>query len=92
MIQRLITAVSRGQQSHTAPRENLLRVIAKPLGGFGAIDDMHSGMRSHSQTPEKRSDKLKLYEILEDARYCGSDVEYEYDFGEIGRASCRERV
>lgn len=82
MIQRLTAAFHRGRQSHNAPRENLLRIIAKPEGGFGAIDDMHSGMRSHPQTPEKRSDKLKLYEILEDARYRGSDLEYEYDFGD----------
>jgi hypothetical protein len=82
MIQRLTAAFRRGRQSHNAPRENLLRIIAKPQGGFGAIDEMHSGMRSHPQTPEKRSDKLKLYEILEDTRYRGSDLEYEYDFGD----------
>jgi hypothetical protein len=76
MIQRLAAAFRRGafRRGHNAPRENLLRIIAKPQGGFGAIDDMHSGMRSHPQTPKKRSDKLKLYEMLEDARYRGSDL------------------
>jgi hypothetical protein len=82
MIQRFTATFQRGRQSHNAPRENLLRIIAKPLGGFGAVDDMYSGMRSHPQTPEKRNDKLKLYEILEDARYRGRGLEYEYDFGD----------
>jgi hypothetical protein len=82
MIQRLIATLHRGQQAHNAPRENLLRIIARPQVGFGAVDDVYSGMQSHPQTPEKRSDKLKLYEILEDARYRGSGLEYEYDFGD----------
>lgn len=85
MILRMTATFQRGHQSPTAPRANLLRIVAKSqdgVGGFGAVDGMHSGLRSHPRTPEKPSDKLKLYEILEDARYRGNELEYEYDFGD----------
>jgi Plasmid pRiA4b ORF-3-like protein/MYND finger len=85
MIMRLTETYNRSQQSQSAPRQNLLRIIAKSqdqMGGFGAVDSMHSGMRSHPRTPEKVSDKLKLYEVLEHADYRGNSLEYEYDFGD----------
>lgn len=85
MMLRVMETYQRRQQSHTAPRQNLLRIIAKPHDGpavFGAVDSMHSGTRSHPRTPEKRSDKLKLYEVLEDAQYRDNGFEYEYDFGD----------
>jgi hypothetical protein len=52
------------------------------MAGFGAVDSMHSGMRSHPRTPEKLSDRVKLYEVLEDMRYRDNELEYEYDFGD----------
>jgi hypothetical protein len=85
MIMRLTETYNTGQQSHTAPRQNLLRIIAKSqnrMGGFGAVDSMHSGARSHPRTSEKASDKVKLHEVLEHAEYRGNSLEYEYDFGD----------
>ena len=85
MIQRFTATFHRGQQSQTAPRQNLLRILAKSqdrMGAFGAVDNMYSGMRSHPRTPEQSSNQTKLYEVLENSKYRGNDLEYEYDFGD----------
>lgn len=85
MIRRITASYYEGQQSSTEPRQNLLRITAKSqgwMGPFGAVDNMHSGRRSHPRTPEKSSDKLRLFEVLENAQYRGNDIEYEYDFGD----------
>jgi len=84
-IQRITASYQGGQQSSTAPRENLLRITAKSqgrMGIFGAVDNMHSGRRSHPRTPEKGSNKIKLYEVFQNVQYRGNDLEYEYDFSD----------
>lgn len=49
--------------------------------GIG-IDYMHNGYRVHSQTPEIDSKKIKLGKVLENKKYEGAGLEYEYDFGD----------
>lgn len=60
------------------PRQNDLRIIEKNPRG---IDAMHNRSRTHSQTPEVESKKIKLSKILEDQKYSDCEKEYEYDFG-----------
>ena len=74
----------------TEPRQYLLRIVGKQrMGprGFGAVDMIHSGSRSHPKTPEKRSEKVQLYEVFDKPEYQYLEVEYEYDFGD-----CWERA
>ena len=67
---------------------NLLRIVEDDprgpggfLGGKG-IDMMHNGHRQHARTPEKKSSKVKLLDVLEKPAYKDKPFEYEYDFGD----------
>lgn len=51
------------------------------MGGKG-IDFMHNGHRQHPRTPEKKSSKVKLLNVLEKPAYKYKPFEYEYDFGD----------
>ena len=51
------------------------------MGGKG-IDMMHNSQRQHAQTPEKKSSKVKLFDVLEKPAYRSKPFEYEYDFGD----------
>ena len=51
------------------------------MSGKG-IDMMHNGQRQHPRTPEKRSSKVKLLDVLEKPAYETAPLEYEYDFGD----------
>ena len=51
------------------------------MGGKG-IDMMHNGQRQHARTPEKKSSKVKLFDVLEKPAFKGKPFEYEYDFGD----------
>jgi len=67
MIQRLTAAFHRGRQSRNTPRENLLRIIAKPQGEFGAIDNMHSG---NAIAPSNAGEAQRQVEIVLNFRGC----------------------
>lgn len=53
-------------------REYLFRVV-DPVEQtmFSGIDRMHEGMRRHPNTPEKKADKYKLFQLFDDARFRG---------------------
>jgi hypothetical protein len=91
--------INGGAVPDSGPRQNFLRIIEdEKVGGgfFGGIgiDRMHNIDRVHSQTPERKSDKIRLSKVFEDKEYKGAGIEYEYDFGDcwvheieiIGRA------
>ena len=59
--------------------QHLLRIVEdKPFG----IDRMHDRMRFNPKTPQKKSDAVRLFQVLDDAKYQGKPFEYEYDFGD----------
>lgn len=66
-----------------SPREFDLR-ITDPAEQtmFSGIDRMHEGRRKHPHTAEKLADKLKLHQVLDDARHRGKRLVYTYDFGD----------
>ncbi|KAJ6437586.1 transposase [Purpureocillium lavendulum] len=74
----------------SAPRAYLFRVV-DPVKQtlFSGIDRMHEPMRRHPNTPEKRADNYKLYELFDDERFrslyngkLGRQIVYTYDFGD----------
>ncbi|KAH8743584.1 hypothetical protein F5883DRAFT_440820 [Diaporthe sp. PMI_573] len=43
---------------------------------------MHERRRRHVNTPEKKADKYKLFQLLDDPQYQGREIVYTYDFGD----------
>ena len=39
-------------------------------------------MRVNPNTPQKTGSKVRLFQVLDDAKYNGKPMEYEYDFGD----------
>lgn len=54
------------------PQEYLARVV-DPVEQtmFSGVDRMHEGARRHLNTVEKKADKYKLYQLLDDPKYQG---------------------
>ncbi|KAE9971120.1 hypothetical protein BLS_002770 [Venturia inaequalis] len=74
-----------GGTTDSDPREFLLRISAKetnPGMMMMKVDKMHEGRRKHPRTVEKVAQRTKLWQILDDAKYTGQDMEYHYDFGD----------
>ncbi|KAK4442279.1 plasmid p 4b orf-3 family protein [Podospora aff. communis PSN243] len=72
-----------GMPAASDPREYLLRVVDPvQTQGFGAVDRMPEGPRRHPGTVEKKSDKWKLWQLFDDAKYQGHKMVYTYDFGD----------
>lgn len=69
--------------SASSPREYDFR-ITDPAEQtmFSGIDRMHEGKRQHPHTAEKRADKYKLYQLLDDPKHRGKVLTYTYDFGD----------
>ncbi|KAM4063184.1 plasmid pRiA4b ORF-3-like protein [Hirsutella rhossiliensis] len=67
----------------SAPRQYLFRVVdpAKQTM-FSGIDRMHEPMRRHPNTPERKADKYKLFELFDDVRFQSRQIVYTYDFGD----------
>ena len=59
---------------------SLLRIVDPDAGEY--IDHMHAMHRRHQDTLEKRADRLKLYQVLDDPSYSNAPMQYEYDFGD----------
>ena len=86
-IQRLLESLTTtGAPEGGVP--NLLRIVEDDphgpggmIGGKG-IDFMHNGQRQHVRTPEKKSSKVKLRDVLDKPEYRDKPMEYEYDFGD----------
>ncbi|KAH9907212.1 plasmid pRiA4b ORF-3-like protein-domain-containing protein [Xylariomycetidae sp. FL2044] len=80
-----------GQNPATAARLYLIRVV-DPVNN--TVDRAHEGSRKHPNTPEKKANEYKLYQLFDNPRYRDRDIIYTYDFGDnwehhisiIGRA------
>lgn len=74
-----------GGTEDSDPRQFLLRISEKetnPNAMMMKVDKMHEGRRKYPRTVEKVSQKTKLWQVLDDAKYAGQDMEYMYDFGD----------
>ncbi|KAK7741905.1 hypothetical protein SLS62_010882 [Diatrype stigma] len=56
----------------SAPQEYLFRVV-DPVEQtmFSGVDRVHEGGRRHPNTPEKKADNYKLYQLFDDPKYQG---------------------
>lgn len=59
---------------------SLLRIVDPDAGEY--IDHMHAMHRRHKNTVEKKADRLKLHQVLDDPSYRNAPMQYEYDFGD----------
>lgn len=89
---RIMQNMMMNQGKPQSSRCYILRIVEDDPGcpgGFGTcakgLDFMHNDMRRHAQTPERKSSKVRLYQVLEKPQYKGKPFEYEYDFGDCWR-------
>ena len=73
-------AQSFGEQKDFGPRQNFIRIINP--NDQKMVDAMHSFGRKHSQTPEKKADKVYVGEQFNKKEWKNAEWEYMYDFGD----------
>jgi hypothetical protein len=72
MTQRMALEQNGGRNAASVPREYLFRVVDPvEMTAFSGIDRMHERRRRHVNTPEKKADKYKLFQLLDDPQYQG---------------------
>ncbi|KAI0473506.1 MM3350-like domain-containing protein [Xylariaceae sp. FL0804] len=88
MAQQMMLHSGGGRDNPARPQEYLFRVVDpasgtdfNPFSG-GGIDRVHEGRRSHPHTPEKKADRYKLWQLLDNAEYKDHPIIYTYDFGD----------
>ncbi|THY34187.1 hypothetical protein D6D00_00347 [Aureobasidium pullulans] len=79
LIQRRM-AQDNGEQRDFGPRQNLIRIVNP--NDHKMIDSLHSYDRKHSQTPEKKADKVYVGEHFNKKEWKNAEWEYMYDFGD----------
>lgn len=79
----IFARITQQSVSASSPREYDLRITdpAKQTM-FSGIDRMHEGRRQHPNTVEKKADKYKLYQLMDDPKHSGKKLTYTYDFGD----------
>lgn len=80
MIAKLTGTVGNDINEAYLGTRSLLRIVDPDTGEH--IDRMHAMHRRHKNTPEKRADRLKLHQVLDDPSYRNAPMQYEYDFGD----------
>lgn len=73
-------AQSFGEQKDFGPRQNFIRIINP--NDQKMVDAMHAFGRKHSQTPEKKADKVYVGEQFSKKEWKNAEWEYMYDFGD----------
>ncbi|KAM4067326.1 plasmid pRiA4b ORF-3-like protein [Hirsutella rhossiliensis] len=83
MRRRMALGPSGDQLPASEPREYLFRIV-DPVEQtmFSGIDRMHESTRRHANTPEKKADKYRLFQLLDDAQFQNPQIVYTYDFGD----------
>ncbi|KAH0362296.1 hypothetical protein KCU65_g8100, partial [Aureobasidium melanogenum] len=79
LIQRRM-AQDNGEQRDFGPRQNFIRIVNP--NDKKMIDSLHSYDRKHSQTPEKKADKVYVGEQFNKKEWKNAEWEYMYDFGD----------
>ena len=80
MVKKLMSASGKPVDESYLGTRSLLRIVDPNTRAY--IDNMHSMHRRHKDTPEKKADRLKLYQVLDDSSYSNAPMQYEYDFGD----------
>lgn len=73
-------AQSFGEQKDFGPRQNFIRIVNP--NDQKMVDSTHSFGRKHSQTPEKKADKVYVGEQFNKKEWKNAEWEYMYDFGD----------
>ncbi|KAL7628322.1 hypothetical protein AAE478_002522 [Parahypoxylon ruwenzoriense] len=87
MRYRMMMDSTGGRADPSMPQEYLFRVV-DPVEQtvFSGIDRVHESPRRHPNTPEKKSDDYKLYQLFDNPKYQGQSsttiIIYTYDFGD----------
>ena len=80
MITKLTSATGKNVDEAYLGTRSLLRIVDPDAREH--IDYMHAMHRRHKNTPEKKANRLKLYQVLDDPAYSNAPMQYEYDFGD----------
>ncbi|KAK6002683.1 hypothetical protein QM012_001433 [Aureobasidium pullulans] len=72
-------ALDKGEHRDFGPRQNFIRIINPDDDKM--TDSMHAYGRKHSQTPEKKADKVCVGEQFNKKEWKDAEWEYMYDFG-----------
>lgn len=80
----------RSEGDGSGNKQYLLRIVEDkpsgapftPFGGIPKVDRVHDRMRVNPNTPQKTRSTVRLFQLLDDAKYKGKPMEYEYDFGD----------
>ena len=59
-----------------------LRIVDPTSDPRVSVDSMHAMHRRHRDTPERKADRVRLYQVFDNAAYRDAPLEYEYDFGD----------
>jgi hypothetical protein len=73
-------AQDNGETRDFGPRQNYIRIVNP--NDHEMIDSLHSYDRKHSQTPEKKADKVYVGEQFNKKEWKNAEWEYMYDFGD----------